>query len=129
MGDPGKAEEETEPSLCPKRAPHAAPGSNQPLVVGPCTSLQQEKAKLKADREMDSPQSSTGILDPTAGPEPERLNQKLVPRQPTRPSRVGFQGTGSIHDTVPCLLAGWMHLKTLPCRERMQIMLRVGSTH
>lgn len=89
-GAPGKAEEETEPSLCPKRAPHAAPGSNQPLVVGPCTSLQQEKAKLKADREMDGPQPSTGIPESTARPKSERLDQKLAPRHPMRPRKVRF---------------------------------------
>lgn len=103
MGAPGKAEEETEPSLCPKRAPHAAPGSNQPLVVGPCTSLQQEKAKLKAEREMDGPQPSTGTPDPTARPESERLDQKLAPRHSMRPRRVGFQGTVQhpLHTALP----------------------------
>lgn len=51
----------------PERAPHTAPGSSQPLVAGPCTSLQQGQAEreldsqeLSMDRPYSHPQSTTG---------------------------------------------------------------------
>lgn len=55
MGAPGEVKEQTEPSLCPGKAPHAAPGSNQPPVAGPCTRLRQGKARLKVDMETVCP--------------------------------------------------------------------------
>ena len=38
-----------------ERAPYTAPGSDQPLVAWPCTSLRQGKASPKVDKKMDGP--------------------------------------------------------------------------
>ena len=39
----------------PESAPHSAPGSDWPLVPGPCTSLRQGQAGPKVDKEKCSP--------------------------------------------------------------------------
>lgn len=88
----------------PKRAPHAAPGSNQPFVVGPCTSLQQEKAKLKGRQ---GNRSTAQYRHPWSYC--QTWARKMEPEMCTQ----GPKGQYSLHNIVPCLLPALMYPKLI----------------
>lgn len=73
----------------PKRAPHTAPGSDQPLVAGPCTASNRERPGGQQTR-TGPPHAHWPSLAPRA-----------APPLPGETHRTGSSRKCSLHDTAP----------------------------
>lgn len=76
----------------PQRAPHTAPGSDQPLVAGPCTASNKERPGRRGARNRSAPRTLALTHITGRGPHPWL---------PGETHRTGTSRKRSLHDTAP----------------------------